>query len=152
MDLKPWIPIFDLIPPISPLFTRLISWFSPSIFWIQLFQLYTLAINLCGIRSAKPFFTMKFSLVALATLAGVAVADLDPIVIKVLSLYMYRNRGIFGTKTVNRAPNSSIPAMTLSCKYKYAEILLNSVTDKISFMRGVAYQRRSFMPSLQHLS
>lgn len=30
---------------------------------------------------------MKFSLVALATLVGAAVADLDPIVIKVLSPY-----------------------------------------------------------------
>jgi hypothetical protein len=37
-------------------------------------------------RSASHFFTMKFSLVALATLAGVAVADLDPIVIKVMTM------------------------------------------------------------------
>jgi hypothetical protein len=59
---------------------------------------------------------MKFSLVALATLAGVAVADLDPIVIKVLSLYVHSNGGVFGTKTVNRVPSSSIPAMTLNCK------------------------------------
>lgn len=38
---------------------------------------------------------MKLSLVALATLAGVAVADLDPIVIKVQPLSMYRNHDIF---------------------------------------------------------
>lgn len=59
---------------------------------------------------------MKFSLVALATLAGVAVADLDPIVIKVLSLYVYSNGGVFSTKTVNRVPSSSTLAMTLNCK------------------------------------
>ena len=59
---------------------------------------------------------MKFSLVALATLAGVAVADLDPIIIKVLSLYMLHVFKPWCTKTVNRAPSSSILAMTLSCK------------------------------------
>jgi hypothetical protein len=29
--------------------------------------------------------------------------------------------------------------------------LLNLVTDKNSYMRGIAYQRRLFMPSLRHL-
>lgn len=66
---------------------------------------------------------MKFSLVALATLAGVAVADLDPIVIKVQPLHTCTEIMIYSsTKTVNRAPSSSIPAITLSCTSKYADV------------------------------
>ena len=59
---------------------------------------------------------MKFSLVALATLVGTAVADLDPIVIKVM-LFLWGDIEGSNTNTpVSRAPSSSIPATTLSCK------------------------------------
>lgn len=63
---------------------------------------------------------MKLSLLSLATLVGAAVADLDPIIIKVI--FQTHQTGLKGglhinVCDVNRAPSSSTLAMILNCTY-----------------------------------
>lgn len=152
----PWIPFDFVLSPLSAAYQTV----THSLLFLKLY--FASVIRLCFVESNSPTtytryisvafeqthrrLIMKFSLVALATLIGAAVADLDPIVIKVLSPYA-REDGVYRTNYRTRAPNSSTPAMILNCKsppWKHHRTLLTGIATCVVSLTNVGNRYRLF--------